>query len=205
MSSIGAVIHAAAAVKAAQKKQKTAVQLATEAAQELHVKTLCIEFEKENRANKNFDFVTPSKTPLSSRSTGSGFSIVAGDYVFVTPDLSPGKCCHGGNGYVVDFDGSGPNRTFTVKYLRSSAAGNTTESGIPYSRLTVIPNPAFELTNSKRKRKAPELSLSDISATDSDATEVIYEEPLDEKLQKAWRANKGYGWRAKELRCHDDA
>jgi hypothetical protein len=124
--------------------------------------------------------------------------IVTGDYVFVTSDLSPGKCSHGGNGYVIDFEGTGPDRTFTIQYDHCSIPGMKMERNVEYHGMkmernteyhgiTQIPNPAFELTTTTHKCKAttsPNTSTSSESTSDST---VFEEEPLDVILERGWR------------------
>jgi hypothetical protein len=57
-------------------------------------------------------------------------------------DLSPGKCLHGGTGFVMRVDGEGFKRTFTIEYDKLSADGGAeVESVISYSRFTEMPNP----------------------------------------------------------------
>jgi hypothetical protein len=154
MSSINAVILAVAS-KAQQKKQKTAAKVAVEAALESDRKAKCLLlFEKEHRINTKYDLVTPPTKPLHNNGNRGGAIIITGDYVFVTSDLSHGKCSHGGNGYVIDFEGTGPDRKFTFQYDSRSISGMKMERNVEYHRITQIPNPAFEVTTSTRKRTA---------------------------------------------------
>ena len=54
-----------------------------------------------------------------------------GDYVSVTEDLLPGKNSHGRTGFVVDTQGDGFHRTFTVRY-NESAIGSLPEYFITF-------------------------------------------------------------------------
>ena len=69
--------------------------------------------------------------------------ITPGSYVYVEPDLSPGMCSYGGNGFVTDVDGDGILRMFAVKYNECGSSGGMTESDICYSHLTVVTSPSF--------------------------------------------------------------
>jgi hypothetical protein len=126
--------------------------------------------------------------------------IISGHYVFVTSDpVFPGKCSLGGNGYVIDFEGTGPDRKFTIQYDHCSISGMKMERNVEYHHITQIPNPAFEITTSTRKGKTtsnPDTSLSSESASEPP---IFEEEPLDVILDRGWRRNRGKGWRAKKL------
>jgi hypothetical protein len=74
----------------------------------------------------------------------------------VKPDLSPGMCSYGGNGFITHVNGDGVPRMFTVKYDKSGSSGGKTEAGIPYSHLTVVPSP-FASTKLAREHRAPEM------------------------------------------------
>jgi hypothetical protein len=198
MSSINAVILAVAS-KAQQKKQKTAAKVAVEASLEADRKAKCLLFEKEHRINTKYDLVTPPTKPLRNNGNRGGAVIITGDYVFVTSDLSPGKCSHGGNGYVIDFEGTGPDRKFTIQYDRCSISGMKMERNVEYHRITQIPNPAFELTTLTRKRKATTSPDTSISSESTSESTIFEEEPLDVILERGWRRNRGKGWRAKDL------
>ena len=121
MSTAGAVIMAVAS-KAQKKKQKTAAQLAQDAAMEADNKVKCLLYEKEHRTDIDYDLVTPPPKPVTTESVRGGAVIISGDYVFVDSDLSPNICSHGGTGYVIDFEGTGPNRKFTIRYDRCSTS-----------------------------------------------------------------------------------
>ena len=199
MSSTGAVIMAVA--KKAQKKiQKDAKAMAKEAALEADRKAKCLLFEKGQRTEIDYDLVTPPPKLTMKEQTKGGACIFSGSYVLVEPDLSPNKFSHGGNGWVINFQGTGPHRTFTVRYDRCSTAGVATESGIPYSRITQIPNPAYEVTNNSRKRKASSPAFS-TSESSSDST-VLEDRPLEDILEHGWKRNRAKGWRAKDLGVH---
>ena len=181
------------ATKAAKAQTKSAAAAVNLAAKEHHAKLVCIAFEKENRSNDQLpvDCFTPAKVPLAkSRHHG----ITCGEFVFVVPDLRPGICRHGGFGYIVDYVGDGPKRTFTVEFHRSSSNGMKRFSGIPYQDLSRAPDPAWEVTSSARKRNAPELFTSDESPP-------VKKKPmtLPELLEDAKSRRMGEGWRAKHL------
>ena len=66
-------------------------------------------------------------TPMSNHNTTMNQNnINHGDYVPVTEDLSPGKNSHGRTGFVVDTQGDGWIRTFTVRYDLSAIDGSLT-------------------------------------------------------------------------------
>ena len=73
---------------------------------------------------------------LNHNTTMNRNNINHGDYVSVTEDLSPGK-----TGFVVDTQGDGFHRTFTVRYDESASDGGKTEPNIGHSRITGIPMP----------------------------------------------------------------
>ena len=63
------------------------------------------------------------------------------DYVSVTEDLLPGQNSYGRTGFVVDTQGDGFHRTFTVRYDKSAIDGGKTEPNTGHSRITGIPMP----------------------------------------------------------------
>ena len=194
----------AIARKAQKQKEKTAKQLAEEAALEAGRKAKCLQFEKDQRTDIDYDLVTPPVKQVTMERSRGATDIRMGDYVFVTSDLSPNKCSHGGNGYVVDFEGTGPNRTFTVQYDRCSISGMTTEPAITYGCITQIPNPAYEVTSTNRKRKA--CPPSDYSSTSESSSESTVLEPpkLEAVLTNGWQRGRAKGWRAKDLGVYQE-
>ncbi|KAG7367978.1 transposase [Nitzschia inconspicua] len=181
-------------VQAAKTKTKYARDAAKAAIGEREAKLKCLEYEKENRSNGQLaiDNFTPPKAPLALARAYDDIS--CGEMVFVQPDLSPGKCRHGGLGHVIDFEGTGPSRTFAVRYHQSSLMGATTESGISYKDISRMPDGAWEITSSNRKRSA--------SATIVYQTQPSKKEKsmtLVEQLVEARARGMGKGWRAKQL------
>lgn len=159
MSSSTCAVIMAAARKAQKMKKKSATQLAEEAELEADRKAKCLLFEKEQRTEIDYDLLTPPAKPVMKELIKGGAAIINGDYVMVEPDLSPNKLSHGGNGYVVNFDGSGPNRTFTVKYDRCSISGSrrwwstmdATTSCAPRSFILVSPQTTTPLPMALRE------------------------------------------------------
>ena len=120
--------------------------------------------------------------------------ITPGSYVYVEPDLSPGMCSYGGNGFVTDVDGDGVLRMFTVKYNECGSSGGKTKSDICYSRLTVVPSP-FASTKLVRDRRSPE--VINIQAPQPPTMPQLTS--IQEILSDGAKRGKHKGWRAKEL------
>lgn len=81
-----------AAVKAQKLKKRKAKTLAEEAELELANKTKCIEFEHQHRfLEATMEMTTDVKMPRHKWANGGGLFLLAGDYVHVESDLSPGK------------------------------------------------------------------------------------------------------------------
>jgi hypothetical protein len=124
-----------AVARAAQKKvARDASKAQARANAEFSNKRKCIEVEQEARdkQSKTSELTTAAAKPATLMNTGIG----PGRYVEVKSDLTPGKCSHGGTGFVVSADGEGSMCTFTIRYDISSPDGGKVESEVPYSRLT---------------------------------------------------------------------
>jgi hypothetical protein len=120
--------------------------------------------------------------------------ITPGSYVYVAPDLSPGMCSYGGNGFVTDVDGDGILHMFTVKYNECGSSGGITESEICYSHLTVVPSP-FASTKLVRKRRSSD--VLNIQAPQPPTTTKV--SSIQDILASGASRGKKKGWRAKEL------
>ncbi|KAG7339193.1 hypothetical protein IV203_020156 [Nitzschia inconspicua] len=192
------MVHAEAlvvAVKAVRTKTKTARDAVKATVGEKEAKLKCLEFEKENRSNGQLaiDKFTLPKAPLALARAYDDIS--CGEMVLIQPDLSPGKCRHGGLGHVIDFEGIGPSRTFTVRYHQSSLMGATTESGISYNDISRAPDGAWEITSSTRKRSVPTPCILDQPPPSKKGKTMT----LVERLVDARSRGMGKGWRAKQL------
>ena len=65
-----------------------------------------------------------------------------GSYVDVTPDLRPGKCSHGGTGWLTNTRGAYSNTLVAVKYDACAAGSKSREeTDIPGTRVTIVPIP----------------------------------------------------------------
>jgi hypothetical protein len=76
------------------KKRKSAAAL-----EEQRRKKICVEFEKENGQDISDILDTIDNKDFGQKKSSKAYcrkDITAGDYVFVLPDLSPGKLSHGG-------------------------------------------------------------------------------------------------------------
>jgi hypothetical protein len=114
--------------------------------------------------------------------------------VCVAPDLSPGMCSYGGNGFVTDVNGDGLLRMFTVKYDECRSSGGITESKICYSRLTVVTSPCASRKLVRELRLPDKLSIThQLPAT----TKVSH--GIQDLLASGTSQEMKKGWRAKEL------
>lgn len=189
---------AASAKKAEEKAAKAAAKAAATAAAEFSNKRKCAELEEETR--KKQATTSELTTARVTKKANSIEKFGAGCYVRVMPDLSPGKCSHGGTGFVMGVDGEGFQRTFTVQYDKSTSDGGKTECGIPYSRLEELPSP-FEPTKRERNRKSPENFAAEnvpLKAGPPPPTAI------HEILSLGHTRNRGKGWRAKDLGVLED-
>jgi hypothetical protein len=64
------------------------------------------------------------------------------------------------------------------------------ERNVEYHHITQIPNPAFEVTTSTRKRKATTSPNTSISSESTSESTIFEEEPLDVILERGWRNNQ---------------
>jgi hypothetical protein len=189
-----------AVARAAQKKTaRDASRAKARADAEFSNKRKCIEFEQEERdkQSKTSELTTTVTKPATLMNTEIG----PGWYVAVKSDLTPGKCSHGGNGFVTRVDGEGFKRTFTIEYDRSSPDGGKVESAIPYGRLTELPNP-FQESNTDRERKAPE-NFSKENVPPQPAAKPALT-AIHAILTDGNSRRRGPGWRAKDLGVFED-
>jgi len=130
-----------AAVDAAMKAEKAAEQVRKHAEKEFTNKRKCVELEREslNKQSKASSTTTANATPASLNRRG----LRPGSYVRVDPDLTPGKCSHGGTGFVTATESHGMFETFTVRYDESSLSCGKLEANISYGQLSEIPLPHF--------------------------------------------------------------
>jgi Transposase len=180
------------AAKAQKKAEKEAETLAARALVELTNKRKCHELEQatRNKQTKASKLTTPSMKVAGNQAP---LDITPGSYVYVAPDLSPGMCSYGGNGFVTEVDGDGILRMFTVKYNECGSSGGMTESDICYSRLTVVTSP-FASPKLVRERRSPD--VLNIQAPPPTATKVS---SIQDILASGASRGKKKGWRAKEL------
>ena len=180
--------------KAERKVLKQAAEVSARVSSEFSNKRKCIELEKQvrNKQTKTSCLTTAKSTPISAAKKG----VIQGDYVDVLPDLSPGKYCHGGTGYVINTYGEGAAMTFTVKFDEFAAGGKgRVENGIPWSRITERRSP-FGATRTERNRKSPE-----ILTAEQPPTPAREEQPkaIHEVLKQGCTSGRRAGWRAKDL------
>lgn len=186
-----------AAVDAAMKAEKAAEQARKHAEKEFTNKRKCVELERE----------TLSKQSKASSTTTANVTLASlnrrvlcpGSYVRIAPDLSTGKCSHGGTGFVTAIDGQGMRQTFTVKYDESSLGSGKTESNISYGRLSEIPFPLFA-ARTERKRFAPDnFAKENVPPLHSAEPKPV---GIGTVLQQGYSKGRGKGWRAKDLHVH---
>lgn len=184
----------AAAEMAQKKAAKKADKAAERAAAEFSNKRKCIELEREvrDKETKSSALTTAEDKTVSHEES----QIRVGCYVDVDPDLSVGKCSHGGSGFVSAVLGEGADRTFTVKYDRSSVEGGKTESLIPYNRIHERPSP-FETSKQSRERKLPDNYGKENATTQPDKQPTPTE--IHAILSMGYASNRAKGWRAKDL------
>ena len=115
-------------------------------------------------------------------------------YVYVKPDLSPGMCSYGGNGFVMEVDANGILHTVVVKDDEAGSNGGKTESDIPYSHLTVIPTPFISL---KLVHKCQSPDVFNVQALQHPTTTQVLS--IQDLLASGALHGKKKGWRAKEL------
>ena len=181
------------AARAQKKAEKEAATLAARALLELTNKRKCHELEQatRNKQSKVSELTTPS---MKLQGNQARVDITPGSYVYVAPDLSPGMCSYGGNGFVTDVDGDGILRMFAVKYNECGSSGGMTESDICYSRLTVVPSPLAS-TKMVRERRTPD--VLNIQAPQPPTTTKV--SSIQDILASGASRGKKKGWRAKEL------
>jgi hypothetical protein len=118
-----------------------------------------------------------------------------GDRVDVLPDNSPGKCSHGGTGWITEVNRTGGYTLSTVMYDKFSLGSKGHyEKDIPIDLILVIPTP-FESTP---KRLRTQNTMYNVEPTTDIAVEAEKENnvPLWVTLQKS---NRGMGLRARDL------
>ena len=86
------------------------------------VKQADIELEEET-CHKHAKAIALTTPTFTHHTTMHENNMNWGDYVQVSEDCSPGKSSHGGTGFIVDMQGDGKDRTFTVKYDQSALDG----------------------------------------------------------------------------------
>ena len=128
----------ATASKAA--KRSDAWEAVKQAETKFSSKRKCVELEEEtcHKHTKAIALTTPTFT---HHTTMHENNMNWGDYVQVSEDCSPGKSSHGGTGFIVDMQGDGKDRTFTVKYDQSALDGGKTKWNIGHSHISGIPMP----------------------------------------------------------------
>ena len=188
------------AATAAQKRvNKQEVSEATVRAQsELSNKRKCIALETNVRDKQSkISQLTTATAKLSKTSRIFG-DIGPGCYAEVKEDLSPGKCSHGGRGYVVAIEGEGATKTFSVKYNQCATAGMSVERGVTYSRVTELDCPLSGLKPSSARNRRPPSNFGkeNVPPRPRAPTENL---PLYAVLSIAHARNRGKGWRAKDL------
>jgi hypothetical protein len=120
--------------------RREADEVACRADSEFVNKRICIEAERTARRVQTLatDLTTAPPISNSVSKDQSATPIKPGQYVIVTPDLSPGKFSHGGEAWVKAVHGTGGSTVCDVEYVKN-AGGNITqqEKAVPLSRLTV--------------------------------------------------------------------
>ena len=160
------------AMKTAKKQRKAAVAAAADADKEFHNKKRCLEAETEKR---QYQANISSLTTPTAKGAGSVLpttyfgSIGVGVFVKVKQDLSPGKCSHGGSGFVTNVTGNGPSSIFTVKY--NDPSGGTTESNIGYARLTILPVFIVSNTGSRQPKRSTTTIENKTTTTNNTVTD----------------------------------
>jgi hypothetical protein len=121
-----------------------------------------------------------------------------GDRVDVLPDNSPGKCSHGGTGWITEVKRTGGYTLSTVMYDKFSLGSKGHyEKDIPIDGISVIPTP-FKSTP---KRLRTQNTMYNVEPTTDIAVEAEKESnvPLWVTLRKSHSRNRGMGWRARIL------
>ena len=186
-------------MQVAEKAQKAAAVAVVTAEKEFHNKRRCKEKEMDerNRQAAFSNLTTPAAKGVGSIQTTTP-SVGVGMAVDVVPDLSVGKCSHGGTGHVIGMIDTGITSTFTVKYDKPS--GGRTEKGIGYNRIT--PLPMYYTPIKSRPIRASTLTPMVQSTTVSKSNNNNDNKTLIELLQYGKTNGRGKGWRAKELNVH---
>jgi hypothetical protein len=118
--------------------------------------------------------------------------------VDVLPDNSPGKCSHGGTGWITEVKRKGGSTLSTVRYDKFSLGSKGHyRKDIPIDHISVIPTP-FESTP---KRLRTQTTMYNVEPTTDIAVEAEKENnvPLWVTLRKLHSRDPGMGWWARDL------
>jgi hypothetical protein len=180
---------------AVRRVEREASQADRRHATEFNDKRRCTELENAVHGDQTSELTTAKTKRLR---LAQRISITVGEYVRISPDLTPGKCSHGGTGYVIACSPSSDDAastSFTVKYDECTGT-TTTEKDIPVTRLTVLPIPAHR---ARQQRETSRTTSFGSEATAMSSTKQPAVLTLTEKLVHACRHNRKKGWRRDEL------
>ena len=189
-------VDEAASRKAAHQLKIIAQRVTNASKMEYNNKRECRMFERKVQSEQADE--SALTTPLQKQTFGinSRTSVTVGEFVVVTPDLSPGKKSFGGQGWVTAVNKIGQETSFEIKNIESEL--QNTESHVALSRVTVAtpPQQVAQLTNYRKDlRKQPKL----LPSTSPIPTERSDETILTDKLIHAHRYHKSKGWHCAEL------
>lgn len=184
-----------AAKKAAKSVKKSAKAAANAAKDEFENKLRCVQHEQTVRLRQSHTSDIHTAPPPPSKSYLSLSAIKSGDYVVVSPDLSPGMSSYGGFGWVTDVSGTSGKTTITVRYIDGSAKKQ--ETNIPINRVTVSTTP-FQSAGSSNNRKIlrERINVVHIPVSKPKPQPKL---SLALNLKQSASSNKGKGWRKREL------
>ena len=188
--------------KAATKARKH-VELATKWAQvEYANKLRCAEAEAaaQKEQSETSALTTQKQCVEGFVSATSRLPITKGDYVSVSPDLSPGMCSQGGYGWVKEVCGGYGHITCTVEYVLGKESGRMVkESGIPLSRLTK--QQFLESGDIKRRRVSAAAYTSNNMEEEQSNTTKRTLATLKDELQKGFSQQRGPGFEQRICVC----
>lgn len=178
---------------AAKKLKTKATKLTKEAQEEFENKRRCVEFEIAQRKEQLTTVSSVTTAPKSRSKSFAKVVVSVGDYVKVKEDLSPGKCSHGGTGFVIAVDGDGGKLKAAVKY--DEGMSGTVENDVPLKRITVSPVP-LHYFKANRKRKATDI-MNIAAPSESKSSSVPSH--IEAILKDGASRGMGKGWRARSL------
>jgi hypothetical protein len=180
------------AVSAMKKVDSQVKQAASAAMTEYNKKRKCVKLERVERekAMRMCEITTKGSTHGMLAGLDASLARKVGEFVNVSPDLSPSKMSHGGKGFVTGKETKEGVSTFIVKYLETEAGSrNNSESGIPVSRLVVTPF-AVSVDGAKRRPRneggTPDRD-ADAAEHPTNSIKTRLQEGFSNGLAKGWR------------------